>query len=520
MKNLIRNYVLNFVFFPLLLLSALSAAYIYTPDHSFAAIRFPAILQMVSMVVFSVTCMFMVFALGHLGVTVSRIEEVRTEQLASSLGEDTRDKVFNIFLNRGPSKLSDFNPEPHYVAAGVHAGFGLLLPLTELLLFRSSYHRPWMINTLTLTILLNTVVFWIRYNVFRNYMNNTLRIVKRLSDRCLYYSNESLRRSQIFNTITEVVRIFNEEQDLESVFRRILTDSTRLLDLEVGVMEVYLEELSDGMRRVIAPDENAIDLDDDFCELVISRSEVHNNLELSRLFKPLADQGYFSMLHVSLEVRGKDVGYMAGFSKKRRELRDADLDFFYAFGRQASMVIENAYLLEKVKILSVTDGLTGLRNRRYFREAIVTEVRRAVRYGKSLCVVMIDIDHFKHYNDTNGHPAGDRVLQKVATILRELTRDTDIVARYGGEEFVLVLTETTKEGGAEFARRLCTVVEKEDFENEEAQPGGQVTISVGVAACSDDSTEADQLVSLADQALYRAKNTGRNRVVVYEKGNI
>jgi diguanylate cyclase (GGDEF)-like protein len=280
-------------------------------------------------------------------------------------------------------------------------------------------------------------------------------------------------------------------------------------------MEVYLDETKGSMRRVVMPTPNAISIDEYFHEFVAGRSEIHNNLSLSRLFKPLGDQGFYSMVHVALEVRGGEIGYMAGLCRQKRDLRDADLGFFYTFGRQASMVIENAFLLEKVKILSVTDGLTGLHNHRYFKEAIVAEIRRAVRYNKSLCTVMIDIDHFKHYNDTNGHPAGDRVLQKVAKILTEFTRDTDIVARYGGEEFVLVLTETSKEGGAEFSRRLCKEVEKEEFENEQAQPGGNLTISVGVAACKEDSTDPVELINLADKALYEAKRSGRNQVKVH-----
>lgn len=514
MKPFIRNYVLNLLFFPLLTGSAIFAFYIYNPAQTWDVIRIPATIQLVASFFLALVCTILMLSIGHIGTTLHRLELMRNQQLLSSLDKPTKDKIANIYLDdREPTKELEFRPRAYYFAAFGHLLLTLAMPGFLLYSFRGHADPNKWTDTLRVLLILNPIAFWVVFNFFRNYFETATRTLKRLSDRCLYYSSESLRRSQIFNTISEVVKIFNEEQDLLPVMKRILDDSIHLLDLDAGAIEIFLEGAS--VRKVVSPNPESVAIDEDFCELVVGRSEVHNNLILSRMFAPLAAQGYFSMLHVALEVHGKDVGYMAGFSKKKRDLRDADLDFFYTFGRQASMVVENAYLLEKVKILSVTDGLTGLNNHRYFKEAITTEVRRAVRYKKSLCVVMIDIDHFKHYNDTNGHPAGDRVLQKMAKILRELARDTDMVARYGGEEFVLVLTETTKEGGAEFARRLCKVVEKERFDNEEKQPGGQLTISVGVAACSQDATEATTLIDLADKALYAAKNSGRNRVCVH-----
>ncbi len=517
MKPFVRNYALNLIFFPLLLGSGIAGFYIFSPSDAWAQVKIPALIQLLSSSCLALVCTVLILSLGHLGTTLYRLEMMRNRQLLTSLDQPTKDKVANIFLDdREPTAELEFKPRPYYFAVFAHLLVTALLPGLLLLAYRGDVRPHHWIETLKVLLILNPIVFWVVFNFFRGYFENCIRTLKRLSDRTLYYSAESLRRSQIFNTITEVVKLFNEEQDLVPVLTRILTDSIHLLDLDAGAIEIFLEGAA--VRRVVVPGPTAVTLDEDFCELVVGRSEVHNNLTLSRMFGPLAAQGYFSMLHVELEVHGKDVGYMAGFSKKARDLRDTDLDFFYTFGRQASMVIENAYLLEKVKILSVTDGLTGLHNHRHFKEAIATEVRRAVRYKKSLCVVMIDIDHFKHYNDTNGHPAGDRVLQKLAMILRELARDTDIVARYGGEEFVLVLTETTKEGGVEFAQRLCKVVEKEKFVNEEKQPGGQLTISVGVAACIQDASEPVGLLDLADKALYCAKKNGRNRVCVHGEG--
>jgi diguanylate cyclase (GGDEF)-like protein len=516
MKLFVRNYILNFFFFPLLLISTIVAAYLFSLPHVSDELLTFFVVITTAILFLCLICGILILTVGHLNSTLFQVEGIRNQRLIQSLGKATTDKIHNIFLVTGRSSFEQQNNlRKYYIVAVVHVLAAIAI---QIVLFRFFINREstlWLIDSFRLLGIMNAVAFWIVFNIFRKYIERSLQVIKRFSDRCLYYASEDLRRSQIFNTISEVVKIFNDEQSLEPVFKKILGDCIRLLELDVGAMEVFLGEGNTSRRIVVVPTSSAISLDEDFYELVAGRSEVHNNLTLSRLFKPIADQGFSSMLHVTLDIRGGEVGYMAGFTRQQRDLRDADLDFFYTFGRQASMVIENAYLLEKVKLLSVTDGLTGLNNHRYFKESIVAEVRRAVRYNKQLCVVMLDIDHFKHYNDTNGHPAGDRVLQKVARILTDLTRDTDIVARYGGEEFVLVLTETTKAGGVEFANRLCLGIEKEEFENQKSQPGGNLTVSMGVSSCRADSTDPDELIDLADKALYRAKNAGRNRVMAH-----
>ena len=125
---------------------------------------------------------------------------------------------------------------------------------------------------------------------------------------------------------------------------------------------------------------------------------------------------------------------------------------------------------------------------------------------------MIDVDHFKHYNDANGHPAGDAVLRGVAAILAEGRRLNDVVARYGGEEFAILLIDTAGVAAEKLAEALRGRVEEQRFEHANAQPGGKLTISLGVATCPDQAKTAVELVQAADTALYRAKNAGRNRI--------
>jgi diguanylate cyclase (GGDEF)-like protein len=169
--------------------------------------------------------------------------------------------------------------------------------------------------------------------------------------------------------------------------------------------------------------------------------------------------------------------------------------------------------------LAVTDGLTGLYNHRHFHERLSLEVERSARNGLPLSLLMIDVDHFKHYNDHHGHPAGDEVLRQVARLLAEGRRANDVVARYGGEEFGVILVDTAKFTAAKIGERLRDRVASHPFTHTAAQPGGTLAISVGVATFPDDATDAEGLIRGADTALYGAKHAGRNRVVLATQHN-
>ncbi|MDZ7372605.1 MAG: diguanylate cyclase [candidate division KSB1 bacterium] len=168
---------------------------------------------------------------------------------------------------------------------------------------------------------------------------------------------------------------------------------------------------------------------------------------------------------------------------------------------------------ERLQELAVTDGLTGLYNYRYFRERLQSEVDRAERYQLDLSLVMIDLDYFKHYNDCNGHPAGDEVLRTLGELLRGNVRRPDVAARYGGEEFALILVETSGPNAVVVAEKLRRLVEEYPFPFRERQPGARLTISAGVAAYPEDGTTVETLIAAADAYLYQAKQRGRNCVV-------
>jgi diguanylate cyclase (GGDEF)-like protein len=178
---------------------------------------------------------------------------------------------------------------------------------------------------------------------------------------------------------------------------------------------------------------------------------------------------------------------------------------------------ENMEELERannsLRELANHDGLTGLLNNRCFREALETELSRAKRYSHPFSLVFMDLDHFKQYNDTHGHLAGDQLLKELAEILTVNSRAVTVLARYGGEEFVAMVPETPKKGALVYAERLRRTVEEHRFRGGESQPLGKVTISAGVSSFPEDGTEGPALIERADEALYEAKKAGRNRVI-------
>ena len=162
---------------------------------------------------------------------------------------------------------------------------------------------------------------------------------------------------------------------------------------------------------------------------------------------------------------------------------------------------------EELERLSVTDGLTGLANHRFLMQRLAEEGTRFHRTNREFSVLMADVDRFKEYNDTFGHPAGDEVLKKVATILRDSTRSMDCVARYGGEEFAIVMPETPIAGAIQVAERIRARIAAEEF------PGRRITLSIGVAEFPRDADLPQGTIAVADGALYQAKREGRDRVV-------
>jgi two-component system, cell cycle response regulator len=215
---------------------------------------------------------------------------------------------------------------------------------------------------------------------------------------------------------------------------------------------------------------------------------------------------------IPVHSRGHVYGVLALYGRRGGAFNDDDLMTVRLLVSQAESAIENTFLHEEASRLSITDALTGVWNRRHFDLRLEEEFERSARFLEPFGLLLLDVDGFKPINDVYGHPAGDFVLVELARRLQDVTRSVDVVARFGGEEFALILPRTPLDGARLVAEKIRTAVAREPFD-----ALGQtipVTASVGVAAYPDSGVDPRTLLAAADEALYEAKATGKNRVVL------
>jgi diguanylate cyclase (GGDEF)-like protein len=217
------------------------------------------------------------------------------------------------------------------------------------------------------------------------------------------------------------------------------------------------------------------------------------------------------VLAVPIRSMGRVIGVVALYDRvDGRPFDSADEDALRTLAGQASIAMDNVHLHHEAQRLSTTDPLTGLWNFRYLSMSLAREIERSTRFDRPLAVLMLDLDLFKRVNDEHGHARGDSVLRELAHRVQEQIREVDTFARYGGEEFVVVLPETSVDGAAQLAERICEAVRREPFRHEE-EPPLDITVSVGGAAFPDHGATPATLMRAADQALYVAKKAGRDR---------
>ena len=221
-----------------------------------------------------------------------------------------------------------------------------------------------------------------------------------------------------------------------------------------------------------------------------------------------------SYLCVPLTAGGKTLGVLQMMSRRVEAFSADHVQLLAGLGDQAAIAVQRAKLYEEVERLAVRDGLTGLFNYSYFHEQLRLELTRSKRNHTPVALILMDIDRFKSFNDTYGHPAGDVLLKRLAEVLRETVRAVDLTARMGGEEFAVLLPDTDKAGARLVAEKLRAAVESAQFVGNAATPVVHRTISLGVASYPQDAKARDELVRRADEALYEAKAGGRNAVAL------
>ena len=224
-----------------------------------------------------------------------------------------------------------------------------------------------------------------------------------------------------------------------------------------------------------------------------------------------------SYLCVPIAAHGETLGilFVQAPSEAVAALIQARLEGLRQIIQLIGMSIAALQLRLKLEHQSIRDPLTGLFNRHFMQVTLEKEMARSKRNQKGLAVLMLDVDHFKTFNDRFGHAAGDSVLKSVATVLQNGICTEDYVCRYGGEEFVIILPEVSIQAAIERAEDIRKTVS--DLEDVSSRSGSTpITISIGIAFCPSDTSDPNQIIQKADQALYRAKNGGRNQVVLYD----
>lgn len=328
------------------------------------------------------------------------------------------------------------------------------------------------------------------------------------------------------SALLQINREMSTTLDLNTLFDKILSALMEIVDCQTIVLLMYNhgEEVLQVSHTIGIVKEELSDITFKLNEGI--SGETARTRTTSYVPDLKLDKRYLSykktltvfgaMLSIPLVTHDKLCGVLNLHKDKIASFNDDEITLSTSVASQAAVAIENAQLYKQAKELSVTDELTGLANRRHFQDILDREVVLTKRYSTSLSLIMIDIDHFKKYNDFHGHLQGDIVLKKVANALLNNTRGIDLVSRFGGEEFIILLPKTTTAGALIAAEKLRQVIEYDHFEGEEdSQPGGKLTLSLGIASFPDDTSDIQTLQEMADQALYAAKELGRNRCIAY-----
>jgi diguanylate cyclase (GGDEF)-like protein/excisionase family DNA binding protein len=388
----------------------------------------------------------------------------------------------------------------------------------------------------------------------RRYTEDEVRLLTTIASQAASAINnarqfeESRQRATELATLLEVSESLSSSSSVDGMLN-ILCEKLRIA-LDVFSAEAYEYDEEAGAIRMLANNElEPIDLGDwdgsylvsdvpmigraiNEMQPVVTQVDDADLPEVSR--QDMLRWGEYSSLSVPMVHGGGVVGLVYLAETRERHTFDArDMRLATAIAAQGAVAVENARAYAQIARQAITDGLTGLYNHGHLQERLEQEVARTKRQGLNLSVIMLDIDDFKKFNDTYGHPQGDTLLREIAKVLQESTRlKVDLVARYGGEEFCILLPNTppqilsgdepsddsaeTRRSAEVVAERIRAAVAAQRFEGYPSRREALVTMSVGVAALPASADTGDDLVANADKALYLAKREGKNQVCLYE----
>lgn len=340
------------------------------------------------------------------------------------------------------------------------------------------------------------------------------------------YINLEMANKEL-SVLYEVAKNLGANLDLARTLGLILQETKRVVNYHSAIIYLWEEE-----EQVLMPTAIRSPYHEQLRDIVYSQGEglighVAKTGEPAVVYDakkeqalrgtPGINQFLRSLLAIPLTVDKKLIGVMALGKKEPYAYGQKQLRILGSLGGQAAVAMENAMLYKKIEKLAVTDGLTKVYNHRYFYKRIEEESERSRRYKSTYSLLMLDLDFFKKFNDTYGHRAGDAALANVARVLKENTRSVDVVSRYGGEEFAVILPETESSPARLVAERIRRAIQDTPIQVAEGAPPVHITVSMGVATCPQDTSDPNELIEMADRALYYSKKTGKNRVSLWSE---
>ncbi|MCM8829239.1 MAG: sensor domain-containing diguanylate cyclase, partial [Candidatus Omnitrophica bacterium] len=383
---------------------------------------------------------------------------------------------------------------------------GFLVWLNFAFLVGKQYDNLFYLVSFDLVVSFALVVGVVSNIIFKDRLSSLTKEI----DRQKLLINDYAVESALFLAIVEMMEIFGKDISVEETLDRVTQGISNFFVNEIVLVQLFGQHFFQNVKgeNIHLPPET-------FEEIATKPYPVLiNNLESFPKYRFLREKNISSFILIPLKSKNDEIsGVLGVFSKNNRNFSQKDLSLLRMISIPISLILENMELMEQTRVLSITDPLTHLYNRRHFQQCLEKILKGSGERKLSFSVAMCDIDNFKFYNDRNGHLAGDRVLRDIAGILHQNIKGLDIVARYGGEEFIMVFPETKKEIALKICDNIRRKVEEVEFTGEEFQPGGDLTISFGISEFPSDGNTADELIRKADMALYEAKKQGRNRVV-------
>ncbi len=364
------------------------------------------------------------------------------------------------------------------------------------------------------------LIFYLALSYASDYLRRSEKRILRLFDTLNRRTSELEKSHAQLEMIYENSRIPISILDTDGVVREVMRILSRILQYPYAAMilqdrrgNLFYRARIQGGRinfhpKVIEP--GKMELARKVCELeeAIRIKDISGRDD----YEPLGPNVRSVML-VPMTSHGQATGVLTAESDGADQFTERDIQMLSIVARSAALALENAELHKRTEELTIIDELTETYNYRYFIQKLQEEKRRAARYDLPLSLIMVDIDHFKKLNDTYGHEIGNVVLKELSRIIKSCIRDVDIFARYGGEEFAVILPQTPQREAAVIGERIRERVEQTDIDIGNGETL-RITVSVGVSSFPENGKSQEELVSVTDQALYRAKGEGRNLVRV------